>query len=250
MRILLILCFILQISYSLAQLDTNNIMNTTPKLTFIENKAAKLISLTSLKSKEYKIENIEVPVFQLVPNSSDDARKHLYLTGIAVLGNPYLNKTGVFIDAGDLYYCDNSEMVQFEILPGGSMRWRTNCVELNVFEKNSNAAISQFQMKIQKKEIKEDDYRKSAGYINLARATPAYFFSDNSNPGGGIVMPSAEPINMADGILKIAIKNPVTKKMALVFIDIKSKKVIESVVDGQEMDLNTGKPFASPLKDN
>jgi hypothetical protein len=62
------------------------------------------------------------------------------------------------------------------------------------------------------------------------------------------VFPLVESIDATNGVLKLTIKSPLTKVMALIFIDLNANKVIKSVVDGQEMDLNAGKPFAVPRK--
>jgi hypothetical protein len=84
--------------------------------------------------------------------------------------------------------------------------------------------------------------------ISLMPVATQYFFSDVSAPGGGQPFPKIESLDLTDGILRLGIQNPETKGRATFWIDLKARKVIESVVDGQQMDLTTGKPYAVPLK--
>jgi hypothetical protein len=45
----------------------------------------------------------------------------------------------------------------------------------------------------------------------------------------------------------LVLHNPSTMKPAKFWIDLKAKKITKSVVNGQEMNLNTGMPYAIPL---
>jgi hypothetical protein len=84
----------------------------------------------------------------------------------------------------------------------------------------------------------------------LNRVLPQYWFSDSPHSGGLLVGPNIEGINVIDSILQLDLRNPKTQKAASIWIDLKSKRVVRSVADGQEMDVkNLGaKPYALPLK--
>jgi hypothetical protein len=86
--------------------------------------------------------------------------------------------------------------------------------------------------------------------IGFAPAVTVYYFSDAPSPGGGLPIPTTEAVELVDDLLRINLRNPVTQKTASIWVDLKNKKITKSVVDGQEMDLTTGKPYATPLKKN
>jgi hypothetical protein len=138
-------------------------------------------------------------------------------------------------------------MLQFTLFPGEIM-CENSCIDIADSDGGMDAAMSQFVADIESHKLNEKSFNHLTKRINLATVTPMYFFSDGPYPGGAAVFPLVESIDAADGVLKLTIKNPTTNKSAQIFIDLKVKKVIKSIVDGQEMDLNAGKPFAVPLK--
>ena len=125
---------------------------------------------------------------------------------------------------------------------------QNSCIEIADADGGMDAAMSQFVTGIVSRKLNEQTDKQLTKRYNFAIVTPKYFFSDGPYPGGVSVEPVIESIDATDGVLKLTIKNPVTNKSAQIFIDLKVKKIIKSIVDGQEMDLNAGKPFAVPLK--
>jgi hypothetical protein len=90
---------------------------------------------------------------------------------------------------------------------------------------------------------------KSASIIDLETSVPSKFFSSRYAPSAPAEA-TITGINLVDEILHLDLLSDGGKFKASLWIDLKAKKVIKSVVDGQEMDVNTGKALAVPLKKN
>ena len=80
--------------------------------------------------------------------------------------------------------------------------------------------------------------------IYLKPCTPQDYFGHGE---GRITSVSLESVDMEGGLLKLAVKQYETKVPAVIWIDMKSKKVVKSVVNGVEMDIN--KPVVTPEGD-
>ena len=70
------------------------------------------------------------------------------------------------------------------------------------------------------------------------------------SPGGGAqyLTPKLESFCLEDGFLRLDIRKKAEPQIpATLWIDRKAKKVVRSVVNGVEMDINTGKGYAVPI---
>ena len=65
-----------------------------------------------------------------------------------------------------------------------------------------------------------------------------------SQPG----KPAIKAFDLTDSILRLDLVSEGGKFTGSFWIDLKAKKTIKSVVDGVEMDLNTGTIFPVPLR--
>jgi hypothetical protein len=157
-------------------------------------------------------------------------------------------KKRCFIDGEHSFFVsDPSGMKGFTVGPG-VLNWTSSYLEVPDTN-SSSAAIAQFEREFNTDKLSQELRKRiSPNRIVLRQAVPQFYFSDGPAPGGALVIPLVEAIDLTDGILRLDIRNPNTQKSGSIWIDLTAKRTRRSIVDGQEMDLNTGKPFALPLK--
>jgi hypothetical protein len=171
---------------------------------------------------------------------------------VSVFTDPYTKRTYIVRGASpglkNIYYVSSSSgVLAYEVGPG-VLIWQDSYVSI-AGGGGQDIAIAQFEAQFDGKQL--DDILINAGKNNripLQNTTPLFFFSDGPAPGGGLVIPVVDSVDLTDDIMHLVLHNPKTTKSATFWIDLKAKKVVRSVVDGQEMDLTTGKSFAVPLK--
>jgi hypothetical protein len=152
-----------------------------------------------------------------------------------------------FIDPEHTFYIfDGKEIKGYTIGPG-VLIWSSGYLASAESEGDA-AAIAHFESSFNSKMLNDAWGKRDTNRIGLREATPQFYFSDGLYPGGATPTPEVIAIGMTNDILHLDIQNEKTKIPASLWIDLKAKKVIKSVVDGQEMDLNSGKPFAVPKK--
>jgi hypothetical protein len=177
---------------------------------------------------------------------------------VLAMDDPYTKKTYVLFGSasipkkispneGSFYISQDSGPVYCNVGPG-NLNFGTIYIELPMSSGSLSAAIAQFEKEFDVGKL--SDVAKQiffSHWLDLRSAVTNYFFSEAPAPGGSLLVPDVESRDLTDGILRLSVRNPKTKIPATFWIDLKARKVIESVVDGQQMDLSTGKPFAVPL---
>ena len=179
---------------------------------------------------------------------------------ILAVDDPYTKKTCILDGPVNLNNGSRPIFYQFYVSDGPGLRgygigpsidWRGSYLELPTAPGSMDRAIARFEAEFDGAKLLQID--KSVAFTNTVlfrSAAPFYYFSDAPSPGGAMVIPTTESLDLTDGVLRMDVRNPSTKIPATFWVDLKAKKVIKSVVNGQEMDLTTGKPFAVPLKKN
>jgi len=172
---------------------------------------------------------------------------------VVALSNPYANAVCIARAEPPKYNCmfyvsSKTGVVAYEVGPGVII-WENNYLSIPNAQTDLNIAITQFEAAYDGKKFSENFIAAAfKNTILIKTATPAYYFSDGSSPGGGIVIPVVDALDITDDTLHLVIHNPKTMKVASLWIDLKTKKVTKSIVDGQEMVISTGAlPFATPL---
>lgn len=156
-----------------------------------------------------------------------------------------------FIDPDHSFYISDSLTVKGYTVGPGVLIWSDSYLELPD-SVNESYAISQFETNFNAQKFNQEWNKRRVNRIGLDQAAPQFYFSDGPY-GGGTPLPRVESVEMTDGVLHLDIRNPVTKTPSSFWIDLQTKKVIKSVVDGQEMDLSavgTHNNYAIPLKKN
>ena len=160
-------------------------------------------------------------------------------------------KSVSLIRTNSFYISDGLIFKGYTVDPG-ILIWSDSYLELPD-SVNESYAISQFETNFNAQKFNQEWNKRRVNRIELRQAAPQFYFSDGPYPGGGTPLPKVESVDLTDGVLHLDIRNPVTKMPASFWIDLKAKKVIKSVVDGQEMDLSdvgSHKNYAIPLKKN
>jgi hypothetical protein len=184
-------------------------------------------------------------IYQVVPKPDPGSIPEAF--SILEIDDPS-TKQWCFIDGQHSFYVsDRSGIRGFTVGPG-MLNWTSSYFE--VPDTNASAAaIAQFEKDFNTQKLSQELLNRiTANRIVLGQAVPQFYFSDAPAPGGVMVIPLVDAIDLSDGILRLDIRHPNTQQPGSIWIDLAAKKVIRSVIDGQEMDLNTGKPFAVPLK--
>ncbi|HTS17828.1 MAG TPA: hypothetical protein VMP11_09665 [Verrucomicrobiae bacterium] len=232
----------------------DSVSNATPmKTEFIEPWADSTIKLivpgsSGPPATKCKTETTTVrrAVYQVVPKP-DPGSLIPERFSILEVDDPHTKKWWFIDGEHSFYVSDRSGMKGFTVGPG-VLVWSSSYFGLPDTN-SSTTAIAQFEKEINTEKLSHEfNQRITANRIQLMQSLPQFYFSDAPAPGGGLVMPLVEAIDLTDGILRLDIRHPKTQKLGSIWMDLTAKKVSRSVVDGQEMDLNTGKPFAVPLK--
>jgi len=146
------------------------------------------------------------------------------------------------------YVSTETGVVAYDVLPG-EIIWENNYLSIPNSQTDLHAAVAQFEATYDNKRFM--DTLLAAAYRNTIKigiAAPMDWFSDYPGPGNAIVAPVVDAVDITDDTLHLVIHNPKTMKIATFWIDLKTKKVTKSIVNGQEMVISAGRaPFATPL---
>jgi hypothetical protein len=182
-------------------------------------------------------------VYQISPAPRPDRDKCSFL-----YMNDLLRKKKTFIEGGYPFYLSDDSGIRGVFVAAGVIIWCDSYFELTNTV-SDEAAIKNFENNFDpRKAGQEFENKLTTNRIGLKQAVSRWYFSKSPSAGNALVDPQVESVDYVDNILKLDIRNPSTKIPATLWINLKEKKVIKSVVDGQEMDLNSGKPFAVPQK--
>jgi hypothetical protein len=203
-----------------------------------------------IKSQTVDITAKEI-FYNFVPKPDSGLARFLPKAASLEIHDPYARKI-CFIDPDHSFYISDSLGFNGYTVGPGGLIWSDSYLELPD-SVNEGYAISQFEKNFDAQKFNQEWKNRDVNRIGLGQVVPQFYFSDGPNPGGGTPLPKVESVDLADGVLHLDIRNPVTKIPASFWMDLKAKKVIKSVVDGQEMDLSavgTDKNYAVPLKKN
>ena len=247
MKLKLLLCLALVLSggFSVAHADGTNAPVTTsanPK-----DITAKLVvpGSSGLFGAKCKIESVAAKEFNhKIKAGALSGADFLF----AAIHDPYTKMIYIVPSSPEtnyFYISDKSGMIWCGLLEGGGFVCSKSPFEMPESAGGINVEIGRFESEYDDLKLEEG---KDANMfrIGLRTAVPALFFtthSGSSQPARGTI----QAIDMADGILHLNILSDGGKYVASLWIDLKAKKVIKSIVNDQEMDL-TGKAFAVPLK--
>jgi|SRR5665213_3246465 len=207
----------------------------------------KLIVAGSSGSRAAKSKTEEIKarraVYEIMPNPIKGRAEYSML----LIHDPYTKKQ-VFIEGEYSFYVSDSSGMKGVFVASGVIMWSDSYLELPDTNLNDTAII-QFEKNFDGEKLQlEQNKRLTVNRMGLNQVVSHWYFSMSPAPGGGIVDPQVETVDLTDGVLRLDIRNPATKIPASLWIDLKAKRVIKSVVNGQEMDIKTGKSFAVPLK--
>lgn len=112
--------------------------------------------------------------------------------------------------------------------------------------KGFDAAIAEFEKQFDSQKIY--DWDDSNFSIPLVSTAPDNFFGGANSSVSVSLSAKLGSMDLVDGILQVHIQSMNLKQPGIFWVDLKAERVIKSIVNGQEMDLNTGNPYPTPLK--
>lgn len=164
---------------------------------------------------------------------------------LAAISDPNTKKTYIIRGDQDFYISDKSGMIGCRQLMG-TFIWIKSYFEIPTASGKEEAAISQFVSEFDDEKLSQEDNKFFR--VLLMNAAPVAFFTAGSRGGSQPGTQTIKAIDVTDGILRLDLLSEGGKFTGSFWIDLKKQKIIKSIIDGQEMDLNTGTPFAVPLK--
>lgn len=83
--------------------------------------------------------------------------------------------------------------------------------------------------------LKNFDREKSLqqSFADYRYFVPRYFFAPDEEPGGSGVEPKVVSAKIVGGELELTLENPVTKRVATLYVDVSTNQVTRSIVDGK-----------------
>lgn len=186
-------------------------------------------------------------VYEIIPKPNPATESGMF--SVLDIHNPYTQKR-IFIEGDDSFYVTEiSGMKGFSVGPG-VLVWSGSYLELP--DSKDDTAIRQFETTFDSQKRKQSDQKRvTENRIVLRQAVTQFYFSQSPYAGGGILAPQVEAVSLTNGVLRLDLRNPATKIPATLWIDLKVKKVVKSVVNGDEMDLNSlgvNAPYAVPIR--
>ena len=196
---------------------------------------------------QYKISEIKASVADYKFNDKPQSGIAASLDKFPILKIDFSDSKKIyFVDPEHTFYVfDGSDLKGYTIGPG-VLIWSSSYLAVAETE-GDDAAVARFEKSFNSQKLNDEWDRRRLNRINLSQAASRFYFSDGPYPGGGTPMPELVEVGMTNNVLLLDIQNPATKIVGDFWINLKEKEVTKSVVDGQEMNLNTGKSFASPF---
>ncbi len=169
---------------------------------------------------------------------------------ILCVHDPFTKRICFIDDNHTFYVSDPSGMRGYGVL-GEVIVFSHSYLELPDRPGQEAAAVSQFENTFDLAKFRNEwNQRLTVQRIRIETAFPHKYFEDGPSPGGGwVVGAELTAFDLADDILRVDLRNHwPTPVPASIWIDLKSRSVIKSVVGGQEMDLKGAQPYLFPPK--
>jgi hypothetical protein len=192
-----------------------------------------------------KVEDVLAQEIIYNNNKSPSDEYHLI-----IIKNHRSQKIYIVPASANFYISDSSGITGCWLMTGGEFGGIKSYFETAETNEGASHVIARF-----KSELSEDDLnqkiekgQKEMSFRVLLRdAAPMPFFTAHSLGGSQPGQAVIKAIDVSDGIVRLDLLSDGGKFSGTFWIDLKAKKLIQSIVEGQEMDLSTGKPFAIPL---
>lgn len=173
-----------------------------------------------------------------------------YWSEFAILAvhDPHREMTCILAADQTFYISDKSRITGFTFYTPGIYWQPSYLVEIAETNGNLEGAIARFEKACDGRMLNDCLRQERRDNVGLQKASPLFYFLETPIGGAKRVKMKLEAFEVTDDILRLDVRNPATQKPATYWINPAQKKVVKSVVDGQEMDLNTGQPWADPLR--
>lgn len=202
----------------------------------------KLITLGSARAdiKKSTIENVTA---RLVAFRS---RRDNYL--MLRIQNPYTGKINFFPDGCDFLIADSGVITWVRLDLGGSLSLAKSFFTTSDAEEETS--IAQFRAKVggDTSDWLLQYNVDMVSLIDLSHAAPFVFFTAGSLGGSQPGQAKITGIETIDKTLRLDLLSDGDVFNGTFWIDIENKKVVKSIVDGQEMEIRPGQIYSTPKK--
>ncbi len=162
--------------------------------------------------------------------------------------NPHSKKNCLIAADHAFYALGKSGLTGYTVFTPG-VYWSHSYLELPDSEGDLAAAIAKFEKEFDGRKLNDGLLQERHDRLGFQRVSPIFYFLETPIGGAKRVVMKVEAFEISDDILRLDLRNPATKAPATYWIDPQQRKVIKSVVDGVEMNVDTpGQPWADPLR--
>ncbi len=165
---------------------------------------------------------------------------------LAAVFDPH-TRTSYIVSGGQTFYISDSSGMIACFLFGGKLGCRKDYFKMSKSGGNLDLLISRFISEFDEQKLASQEDKNLFG-VSLSVAAPFGFFTAQSLGGSQPGTPSIKAIDLTDGLLRLDLVSEGGKFAGSFWIDLKARKVIKSIIDGQEMDLHTDKTWPVPVK--
>jgi hypothetical protein len=166
---------------------------------------------------------------------------------VLAVHDPY-SKKYCLIAAGHTFYAlGKSHMTGYTVFTPG-IYWSPSYLEMPETEGDLAVAIAKFEKEFDGRKLNDDLLQERRDRVGFQKASPIFYFLAKPVGGADRVVMKVDGYEIMDDIVRVDLRNPSTRAPASYWVDPRQRKVIKSVVDGQEMNVDTpNQPWADPL---
>jgi hypothetical protein len=166
---------------------------------------------------------------------------------IIAVHEPHSGKNCLIAADHTFYALDKSGMTGYTVFTSG-IYWLPSYLEVADAESNMPVAIAKFVKEFDGRKLNDGLLEERRVRLGFQKVSPLFYGLEKPVGGAKRVDMKIEAFEITDGVLRVDLRNPFTKAPASFWIEPQQRKIIKSVVDGQEMNVNTrNQPWADPL---
>jgi hypothetical protein len=194
---------------------------------------------------EHRAVSAKRAIYELVPKPPSPYRDQF---PVLVLDDRLNNKACVIAADHTFYTRDDNGLTGYTFFTPG-IYWSHSYVEVAGGQDGVSRAIAKFEKEVDGQKLNQVLLEERKTSIGLQKASPLFYFLEKPIGGSKRVQLTLEDYDINDGILRLQVRNPATQEPAIYWVSPQKHKVIRSVVNGQEMNVDTmGQPWADPLR--
>lgn len=157
-------------------------------------------------------------------------------------------KMNCIVPQGKTFYVSGkSGLTGYSAARGRGISWMHSYLELPDGQGDLNAAIKKFENTFDGAKLNNHLLASMHNGVGFQKVSPLFY--DLVAPVGGtnFAEMKVEGFDVMDGIIHVDVRNMATHTLGRYWIDPGKKKIIQSIVGGHHMSLDSGSPWADPV---